>query len=430
MVNTRILIKGNYRSEKTEKLNLSVNQSSWTRTWNHFGFEHGLAVEVDNVNNVYVGAISEYTRSDSKYLCLLKYNSSGDLIWERIWRSGSTGHNYITIAGLAIDSSNNIYIAGTEGSNRESVDMILIRYDVFGNKIWNISWGGDGIDECIDIKIDLKGDIFLVGETENSTSGLTDITVVQFDSTGTEICNFTLEYIRIDEVSTLEIDSADNIYIGGAYKNDATLIKLNSSGFFQWDYTLWYLDSFSKILIDSLNNIIVSSLRTLHKFNSSGTQLWNSTYTGPGFGYVSLTTDSSNDIYVGQSKVVKCVSNSFFVLTGCICTNIFLIKYNSEGDIIWEKRFTGCSDDYVADLTFDSLGNLYVCGTLRSKGGCDKMIWDVLLLKNPEEYRGQCFIFYWDLFLVILIPSIIILALIVIYLRKRRKDENTKIKIF
>ncbi len=392
----------------SEYLNISANSTSWIRTWSKFGEEYGNAIVIDSSNDIYVGGTTLDSSSGLRYLCLLKYNSSGDMIWEQIWRDERA--EWMGCSTVANDSLDNIYLAGTmEIPPLNKQFMILLKYDKLGNKLWNISWGRYGLDICSDTAIDSSNNIYLVGYSFNQISGA-DLSLVKFNSSGTQLWNYSLASLSYDEGTTLAIDSNGNSYIGGLYKNEGILLKLNATGAIQWNFT-FSSDFISDVAIDSSDNIIASGSGTLFKFNCSGSQLWNETIKRSTS--KSFIIDSSDNIYMAQNRIVDCIDNSFFTEPLCYCTDIYIEQFNQEGDSLWEKRITGCSGKIVSDLALDSLEDLYMSGTVAR---------NVLLIKNPEEYYGICFEFYWDLFLVIIIPSSIIIYIIIIYFfRKRRK---------
>lgn len=66
-------------------------------------------VALDSSGNVYVtGYTPRFTSEYGPYTFLLKFDSSGDLKWNKIWVVGTSNHGY----GLAVDPQNDIYIAG------------------------------------------------------------------------------------------------------------------------------------------------------------------------------------------------------------------------------------------------------------------------------------------------------------------------------
>lgn len=392
-----------FERKTTRNLNISTNNTSWTRIWNKYGEGYGSAIVLDSSNDIFVGATS------GGYLNLIKYNSSGDVLWDRIWSDERA--EKIWCNSLAVDSLNNLYIAGSMRlTSLNEQDMILLKFDNGGNEMWNVSWERKGVDFCNDMTIDSLNNIYLVGYIISNQINFKDISLVKFNSSGAQVWNVTLAGNGFDEEgNALAIDSDDNLYIGGRYNDNGILIKLNTTGLIQWNATFnnYHI---SEVTIDSSDNIIASGTRALFKLNSSGFLLWNQTIERS-FSE-SLVSDSSDNIYVAQNRIVKCIDNSFFSDSLCICTDIYIEKFNQEGLSIWEKRITGCSDESCSGIALDSLGNLYMSGTLAR---------NVILMKNPEEYNGRCFEFYWDLFLVIIIPSSLISFTLIYYFLKKKK---------
>lgn len=120
-------------------------QTDFTITWQvNIGYGSpsttdmtGVAVAVDGSGNVYV-TTRRGSGADEDYL--LKFNSSGTLQWQ-------TGFNYGTnsgFTGIAIDSTNNIYIAG----NFSGTTAQLLKFDSSGGLTWGRGLTGYGGTEA------------------------------------------------------------------------------------------------------------------------------------------------------------------------------------------------------------------------------------------------------------------------------------------
>lgn len=104
----------------------------WTISKDGYGYEDsGNALALDGAGNVYVTGY--YTKSNSKKeLVILKYNSSGSLLWERKRESAYNGDAMgwdITV------NDNKVYAVGDYQSDLGR-EMITLSYDVSGNQRW------------------------------------------------------------------------------------------------------------------------------------------------------------------------------------------------------------------------------------------------------------------------------------------------------
>jgi hypothetical protein len=97
--------------------------------------------------------------------------------------------------GVALDSSNNIYVTGvTEdgldgNSSAGEDDIFLVKYNSSGTKQWTRQHGTSQNDYGRKIAIDAKGYIYLLadgygGIDDNTNSGSSDIYLLKYNSSG------------------------------------------------------------------------------------------------------------------------------------------------------------------------------------------------------------------------------------------------------
>ena len=150
-------------------------------------------------------------------------------------------------------------------------------------------------------------------------------------------------------------DNAGNIYVTGispevSQGEDYLTVKYNSAGVQQW--TARYHtpgsngDNVSSILVDNSGNVYVTGfvsyggsngVQITIKYNSAGAEQWIrqfgepvSSPAAPG-GIKSIATDASGNIYIGGTRKTIPTDNG----------GMSLIKYNSNGDSVWTKRYKG-----------------------------------------------------------------------------------------
>ncbi|MHA1507545.1 MAG: Loki-CTERM sorting domain-containing protein [Promethearchaeota archaeon] len=411
---------------------------SWNRIWGGTGVDNANGLALDSSDNIYVVGVTNSTSFSSLSLSqpaqisdifLLKYDSLGQQQWSRTWG----GANDDWGRSLVSDSSDNIYIVGgTKSFGAGGTDIALIKYNSLGVKQWNITWGTSGSDSGYGIALDSLGNIFIAGSiaTFNPSPDTSDMVLVKFNSLGEYQWDKTWGGSNIESGWAMKMDSSDNIFITGytfsyGAGGDLFLLKYNSSGDLQWD-TTWGGSSFDDahtIELDSSGNIFVSGCTlsfgagstdfSLIKFNSNGDQLWNKTWGGSESdgGWDTLALDSSENIYLGGG------TGSF----GPGLSAGVVVKLNSSGDLQWNSTWGGNGENGFSGIVIDSSDNIYVAGFTDSFGSGMN---DMVLIKygesipdiNPAPIPG------YNLFF--LVGTICVATTIVI--KKRYKTSKSK----
>ncbi|KKL57433.1 hypothetical protein LCGC14_2235450, partial [marine sediment metagenome] len=171
---------------------------------------------------------------------LLKYDSSGNLLWNKSW--GGFDNDYGR--GIALDDSGYVFIMGyTESYGAGGWDALLLKYDSSGNLLWNKTWGGSSIDNGGKIALDGLGNVFITGYTESYGAGQRDVLLLKFDSSGTLLWYKTWGGSGSDVGYGIALDDSENAFITGYTDSygaggwDAFLLKYDSSGNLVWNNT-------------------------------------------------------------------------------------------------------------------------------------------------------------------------------------------------
>ena len=83
--------------------------SGWIASIGGTGTDLAFGVAVDSSSNVYVSGYTGSAGAGSNDMLTAKYNSSGTIQWQRTFGSNLVEESF----GLAVDSSDNIYVGGT-----------------------------------------------------------------------------------------------------------------------------------------------------------------------------------------------------------------------------------------------------------------------------------------------------------------------------
>jgi hypothetical protein len=261
--------------------------------------------------------------------------------------SGSTKD----VRSISVDSANNVIFASYASGN-----IFLVKTDKYGEIIWQktISYN----TENVILRLDSSNNIYLLLDATSSGGPLG---YAKLDSSGSVVFRkqLTHSYSEIS-IEDFKLTPSGTAYFTGSLVVSSVrrgfVAKLTSSGSFSWgsDFVNLQVRALSSLGIDSSENVYMSSSiqDSIYnfKFNSSGSYLSTYATTIPGdsgtIHYTKTITTSSGDTYVASNRTASSV-NKFL-----------LIKYASNNTITWarEVNITGIP----TNINVDSSGNVLV----------------------------------------------------------------------
>ncbi len=197
-----------------------------------------------------------------------------------------------------------------------------------------------------------------------------------------------------DRAIAMVVDRQGNVHVTGWSHSlisgiDYATIKYNASGIQQWvvRYDLANgTDYASALAVDDSGNVYVTGQSwgsngyydyATVKYNASGIQQWVATYNGPG-----NNEDVAYAIAVDDAENVYVTGVSYGLSSGY---DFATIKYNSNGDIVWVRRYIANSDMWNNAIVVDDLGNVYVTGASYGLNTC----FDYMTIKYNESGAQQ-----------------------------------------
>ena len=103
------------------------------------------------------------------------------------------------------------------------------------------------------------------------------------------------------------------------------------------------------------------------KYNPSGEVLWARKYADLAqYGVNDIETDALANIYITGSFSSPTVTFGSYTLTNVDSSDIFLAKFDSSGNVIWAKTGGGTGNDFGNGVTADAYGNSYITGYFTS----------------------------------------------------------------
>jgi hypothetical protein len=300
------------------------------------------------------GDKNENSRGLSDYWFIKIDDTSGNLLWQKTIGGNSIDHltsaKETTDGGYILGGSSSSGISGEKTQNsRGNDDYWVVKLDENRNIIWDKTYGGTGVDRLTSIIQTTDGGYLIGGSSDSDISaektdnsrGNIDIWIIKIDQSGDIMWQKTFGGSNSDWVQSL-IETPDGGYIlaGSSHSNISGEKSENSRGLRDF----WVL-----------------------KIDNSGTIIWQKTIGGNNGDYAKsiIATSDGNYIIGGDSssnisgeKTEKTVNNS---------TDVWLLKINDLGQILWQKDIGAESTEAFADIRMTS-DNGFILGIMSYSG--------------------------------------------------------------
>ena len=399
--------------------------------------------------------VSLFFYNDNNFAFFSKLNSDGKLIYSSVFEDSYT----INCRSIAYNPlTEEIIFVGYQDSSHS---FLGIEYPNLGDglyfgfilRLWKNNYissytftkfeylyGNSAFETFNNVISDIDDNLITVGTTsdrnispllnsyDSELSGNSDIFLCKFDSNGSLLWNTLIGGTESEWGIVIDIDSMNNILIGGisnsedypiynAYDNtfngnkDIVVTKFSSNGSLLWSTYLGgnLTDKCYDIVVDGKDDIIITGSTSssnfplvnasdadcdgycdgfIAKLNSTGFLLWNSYIGGNRSDYcTAIDIDSTGNIYL--TGITD--SDDFFTHNGIDDLNndsfdTFTMKITSNGSILWSTLIGGSSTDYSNDIRVDNNLSLYLVGYTISKDFPYKNSFDATLNGSSDGF--------------------------------------------
>src|ERR1051325_3061392 len=288
--------------------------------------------------------VGRYTNS----FYLLRSGSAGNLLWAKQYTGGTDmeGYSIVQAAGGGYVMAGYTNVIGAGGN-----DIYLVRTDSSGNTLWTRTYGGSGSEGLagwgnISIHKIQSGGYVIGGYTDSFGSGNFDVYIIRIDTSGNILWSKTFGGAGIDRGYGNSINTT--------FHNTIILAGFTSS-FGAGSNDVYFLE------VDLNENLLFSK-----------------TYGGPGDDVGSSVQETGDGGYI-----IGGYTNSF----GAGDYDIYLLKTDNTGNLIWSKTFGGTGSDRCYDLK-QSLDSGYILTGYENSFGAGSD--DVFLLKTDASGNEGC----------------------------------------
>ncbi len=286
--------------------------------------------------------------------------------WE--WAKKAGGIRADLGSSITTDASGNVYALGyfksptivfgsttlTNADNTgNTYDMYLVKYDQAGNVVWAKREGGNSNEYVYSVACDASG-VYVTGAYESTsiTFGTSTFTntfrnsfIVKYDTNGTVLWADSPQGISFDGSFGFSVttDGAGNVFAAGSFVSDSVIFGTN-------------------ILL----NLIGTHDIYIVKYSSSGSVLWARRAGGAGndFPY-SIAADATGSIYITGLYQFDPIGFDSDTLSNAGGYDYFIAKFDANGTYMWAKNAGGSLADNGSSITIDASG-IYVTGSYQS----------------------------------------------------------------
>ena len=351
------------------------SKAIWAVTAGDKGDDHATSCVTDKEGNIYVvgwfeskvlkfGSITLNNKTEKgSDMYVAKFSPNGKCLWAK--NAGGEGGNgdYSTIT---LDKDEKVVISGIAGTimdfengikfRSEKGGMYVAKYTNDGQLLWAKSPNGNG--EAQGVGTDKQGNVF-IGGYFNPTISFDDITLNSFSEKSGDA--FVTKYSPKGkaiwarnfggdegEIASCETDPFGNAYLAGLFFSKTITTQnttLTNNGF--------------------INAFIV-------KYDQVGKLLWAKS-AGGNNGEAPAT--ATREFYVDDSSNAYCTGSNWSEFTFAGSTiktvagseDIFLLKYDKDGNEIWGVDYGGSGRNAGRGITTDKSGYIYLTGSFDEK---------------------------------------------------------------
>ncbi len=281
------------------------------------------------------------------------------VIWEQTF-----GDSKNDIVRSIVETAYSAYIlvGMSQAIDRYDTDMVILKVDYNGNKIWEKRIGGKGDELAYDIQKTLNDEFVIVATTTESNFN-NDIMVLRINSVGDILWRKTYGGKGNDEGSGIVVLPDGNFMIVGSWVGEPLGV---SHGY-------------------------------LAKIDGMGNLIWEKTYGGQFFPKLEKTDfekqhdmvlpegEELNKVVVTKDGGYLAVGNSLYHGKGRVATDLWLVKVDAVGKLLWEKGLGAVGGDDGLDIFEKENGEIVVIGEYYNKPKGKISMWVFSIDQNGNQ---------------------------------------------
>lgn len=282
------------------------------------------------------------------------------------WAKSVVASNDSYSNGITTDVFGNVYVTGTNIGTTISFGtttmsntaggIYIVKYDGSGNILWANPQVGIGNATSYGISSDLNGNVFVVGRFSGTSmvfgpytltcAGVNDLFVVKFDPNGNVLWAKSEGGSGSEYGKSISTDASGNVFVTGYSKSSSLTVGT---------YTL--------------NNTAQTNALVI-KYDPYGFVLWAKSAGGSNLALwdegTSISADANGNALLTGFFRNSSITFGTFTLTNAGTNDLFIAKFDPNGNVLWAKSAGGSLSDGSGDISSNTNGDIFLTGSFQS----------------------------------------------------------------
>lgn len=329
---------------------------------------------------------------------LVKLDASGNIGWQKVY--GGSGSDFAQNVIQAPDGG--YYIIGLTSSNDGDVsgnhgayDAWVLKVDALGTIVWQKTYGGTGYDQVRDAKLHPDGDLLIAGFTDSNDGdvlgnhGGSDFWFLRINQTGAIVLQNCFGGTGSDFAYGIGFSADGGIVLTGSTLSSngdvtgnpsalwgAWTIKISASGSIIWDrYSPPGTkgDAGGNAVATTIDGIIVAGSKYINdwadiwlvRYDNDGNILWEKYYGGVGQDVPFVITPMIDGGFIVGGATERNAPDGVVRAA----SNFLTMKISPSGNVIWEKILGGIGGESTSTLLVNPDASMIFSGPTYSNDG-------------------------------------------------------------
>ena len=364
-----------FGSGKTDAYILKLNSKGeveWQKTFGEINDDVANSIQQTTDGGYIVAGRTGSFGSGGEDVYILKLNSKGQLEWQKTFGGGDSDEansiQQTTDGGY-------IVVGWTNSLGSGGYDVYILKLNSKGEAEWQKTSGGKDYDEANSIQQTTDGGYIVVGWTKSFGSG-GDICLLKLDSKG-EVDTTPPEVkivspsdgIELGGTIEINIEATDNVELEKVTLYiDGKKIKEYTSGPYKYSWDSSKATEGAHTIIveaeDRSGNVQTKSVTMI--MDKTRDISWEKTFGGNGYDGASSSQQTTDGGYIVAGWTESFGSGE----------DVYILKLDSNGEVEWQKTFGGEDYDEANSIQQTKDGGYIVAGWTKSfgSGGADAYI--------------------------------------------------------